>query len=326
MDSSPHIAGAPPVLLLWTNPKERQALFKILCATGALVEYPPGAGNTYVVPDRKYRLVVFDYDTLKSDAARLLAQAASLDRPPPVLVLTSTRDKKDLVDLFAHEVLTNLVAKNTDVTQNELVVTVQKIMRNEIFGLEKYLTWGIAPVEERITCSKDKEAVIGRLTDYLNAIGCNSRLVGLASGVGDEFLMNAVYNAPVDQAGRPKYASRPRSERVDLTREEVVRFRYACDGRTLAVSVEDNFGRLEKATVLSYLRKCFMKGGDQIDDKQGGAGLGLYYIFESLNSFIINVAAGKKTEMIGLMDISGTYREFAERPKSLNIFLREKTA
>ena len=91
------------------------------------------------------------------------------------------------------------------------------------------------------------------------------------------------------------------------------------------MSIEDNFGRLERSTVLSYLRRCFIKGADQIDQKEGGAGLGLYYIFESLNHLIINVASNERTEMIGLMDISGSYREFAERPKSLNIFLQERS-
>ena len=68
------------------------------------------------------------------------------------------------------------------------------------------------------------------------------------------------------------------------------------------------------------------RGGDQIDQKDGGAGLGLYYIFESLNHLIVNVAPNRRTEMIGLMDISGTFRDFAERPKSLNVFIQECTA
>jgi hypothetical protein len=51
--------------------------------------------------------------------------------------------------------------------------------------------------------------------------------------------------------------------------------------------------------------------------------LGLYYIFESLNSFIVNVAKGKRTEMIGLIDLCGSYREFSKRTRSLHLFYQE---
>ncbi len=312
------------ILLLWGDPRERQALYKILCATGADVRFADTQLPDPFSAGGNCRLVVIDYDTVRDSARRVLESISQRNDRPAVLVVTATRDKNDLIDLMSHEVLTNLVAKNTDLKATELVVTVQKIMRADVFGFEKYLTWGVHPYTEVITSSERKNDIIERLEEYLTRIGCNRRLIGLAKGVADEFLMNAVYNAPVDAAGKPKYASRSRAERVQLEPGEEVRFRYACDGRLLALSVEDNFGRLERSTVLSYLRKCFMRGQDQIDQKEGGAGLGLYYIFESLNQFIINVASHQRTEMIGIMDISGSYRDFAEQPKSLNIFIEEK--
>jgi hypothetical protein len=313
------------ILLFWGDPKERQALYKILCATGAEVHFADPQSDIPRAVYDKCRLVVVDYDTVRDTANNVLQQVARQGGRPAVLVVTATRDKRDLLELLAHDVLTNLVAKNTDLKATELVVTVQKIMRSDVFGLEKYLTWGALVHEVIVKSSDQKNPLVEDVGNYLTSIGCNKRLVGLARGVIDEFVMNAVYNAPVDKKGVPKYATRSRSERVDLLKNEEVRFRYACDGRLLALSVEDNFGRLEPSTVLNYLRKCFMRGDDQIDKKQGGAGLGLYYIFESLNQFIINVQRKKRTEMIGIMDISGSYRDFAEQPKSLNIFIQEES-
>ncbi len=309
------------VLLLWGDPKERQSLYKILSATGAEVRFADSTNAT----DATFagcKLVVIDYDTLTEDAHKLLTEL-SKRKGPRVLVVSATRDKRELVELLGHEALTNLVAKNTGLKATELIVTVQKLMCADIFGLEKYLTWGVQVREDLVTSSRQKKVVLDDFEAYLTGLGCNKRLVGLARGVGDEFLMNAIYNAPVDRDGRPKYASRTRSEDVNLIKGEEVRFRYACDGRWLAMSVQDNFGRLERTTVKNYLRKCFMAGEDQIDTKQGGAGLGLYYIFESLNQFIINVSRKRRTEMIGILDVSGSYRDFAEQPKSLNIFLEE---
>ena len=314
------------ILLLWGDPKERQALFKILCATGADVHFTePGGVEAPSLANP--RLVVIDYDSLKEDANRILSSISQQHSKPAVLVITSSKDKEELINLFSHEVLTNLVAKNMDFSAAELIVNVQKIIRGDIFGFEKYLTWGVHPYEEVITTSDRKAGLLNQLEEYMNSIGINKRLVGLAKGVADEFFMNAVYNAPIDrQTGAIKYASQSRSDRVVLGPGEEVRFRYASDGRTLALSVEDNFGRLERSTVLNYLRKCFSRGDDQIDEKDGGAGLGLYYIFESLSNFVINVSPNKRTEMIGIIDISGNYRDFANKPKSLNIFLEESAS
>ena len=311
------------ILLLWGDHKDRQTVFKVLSATGAEVQHA-GPDDSQEVIDNRYRLVVIDYDSVRDEADELLRRISQEKARPAVLVVTATRDKGDLIRLMSHEVLTNLVAKNTDVTANEMVVTVQKIMRNDIFGIEKYLTWGVHAYEEVVSSSERKDPLLNQLEEYLNSVGCNKRLTNLARGVGDEFFMNAVYNAPVGPDGKTKYATWSRTQPVTLTNGEEVKFRYASDGRVLALSVIDNFGMLERSTVLSYLRKCFMRGDDQIDDKQGGAGLGLFYIFESLNQFIINVSPKRCTEMIGIMDISGTYKDFAVRPKSLNIFLQEE--
>lgn len=324
LDECGHVNSKKLIRLIWRDPRERQTLFKILCATGARVEF--GTPCQSDVNDELYencRLAVLDYDSLRNEAKTFLEEISRLKSPPPVLVVTASRDKQDLIDLLSHEVLTNLVAKNVDLKASELVVTVQKILRNDMFGLEKYLTWGVEPISQVITSSADKTPALDRLEEFLQTIGINRRLTGLAKGVADEFLMNAVYNAPVDVAGRPKYSKLTRAVRVDLSPGEESTFRYACDGRVFALSIQDNFGRLGAATVRGYLRKCFVKGGDQIDDKEGGAGLGLYYIFESLNHLVINVLPGQKTEMIGLMDVSGSFREFAERPKSLNLFFQE---
>jgi hypothetical protein len=316
-------ADSRNILLLWGDAKERQTVFRILCATGADVHFD--VSPTLERPLCQYRMIVVDYDSVREEAEGLLAELSRMKDPPAVLVVTASSDRDDLTSLLAHDALTNLIAKNADVRANELVVTAQKIIRRDIFGFEKYLTWGTYPYEVVINDSEAKDKVLDQLERYLERIGCNRRLIALARGVGDEFIMNAVYNAPVDADGKPKYASLPRTQRVCLEPHEAALFRFACDGRYLGLSIRDNFGRLKRETVQAYLRKGFRKGEDQIDEKEGGAGLGIYYIFESLNHLVINIEPKKCSEMIGLMDISGNYRDFAERPKSLNIFVQEES-
>ena len=86
----------------------------------------------------------------------------------------------------------------------------------------------------------------------------------------------------------------------------------------------DAFGSIEVPTVLRYLAKCLRRGSDQVDEKAGGAGLGLFYVFDALGHFIVNLEAGVKTEMIGILDLQARYKDFSERPKSFNVFVHGK--
>ena len=315
---------SPEILFLWGDDKQRRALYKVLAATGAEVRYAATSGGT-LDQIGNCRLVVLDYDAVRPMANEVMKRISALPSPPPVLVVTASRDKSDLIELFSHNVLTNLVAKNEDFGANELIAPVRKIIHNDIFGLDKYLSWGVHTFKTTIKGSEDRHGPLEELRDYLDRLGANQRLSGLAHSVAEELVTNAVYNAPADENGQPKYASRSRTEPVHLLPEEYVEMSFATDGKLLAICVADSFGRLETQTVRQYLRKCFMQGENQIDSKQGGAGLGLYYIFQSLNHFIINVSAGTRTELIGLMDISGTFKDFAKQAKSLHLFLQRKT-
>ena len=136
----------------------------------------------------------------------------------------------------------------------------------------------------------------------------------------DEFLMNAIYDAPRDEEGKPIYASTPRNERVLLKPDQAAKFRYASDGELLAISVEDAFGAINRDKVVSYLSKCFAKGDDQIDAKEGGAGLGLYIIWKSVNHFILNIDPGVRTEFVGIIDLSLSIREFKTKNRSFHLF------
>ena len=49
-----------------------------------------------------------------------------------------------------------------------------------------------------------------------------------------------------------------------------------------------------------YLVRCFSSEQKQVKLGEGGAGIGLYMAYNAVSSFVINVASGKRTEVIGL--------------------------
>jgi hypothetical protein len=308
------------VLLVEGNQKHMRSLVRTLKAIVGTLESREALGE--VPADGDYALVAVSYDSLSDDdRAKLTSRFGGARTKTRLLLLSDGQHRDDFVQLFGEHSVTNMVARNNDeVDAEELIVTARKILDHDIFGIEKYFIWGVMPKTILVTSSTQKDAVVTAAADYARDLGVQDRFIAHFCTVADEFVTNAVYNAPVDGNGKRRFADKARTEEVGLAAHEAVEIKFCCDGRRLGISASDPFGTLTIETVLGYLAKCLRQGDDQIDAKQGGAGLGLYYIFDALSHFIINLAPGERTEMIGIIDMKGSYRDFAVRSKSFNIF------
>ena len=81
---------------------------------------------------------------------------------------------------------------------------------------------------------------------------------------------------------------------------------------------------MTQETVVSYLNRCLVKGPNQISEASGGAGIGLYRVFQSLSKFVINIDPGKKTEVITLIDLRLSMKRFRQAAKSFHIFISDR--
>jgi hypothetical protein len=277
-----------------------------------------------IAADSPFALVVVHYDTLTAEEQDDLALSFGRSAARPTLLLLSERcAQQDFARLFGSHALTNmLVINDAGVDVSDLLVTVQKIRHGDIFGIEKYFVWGVEPRLLRVTASSQKQAALGAIVEYASSIGIAPRLRAAIRTVADEFLTNAIYNGPVSVDGKPRFAARARTEPVQLAPEEEIEVRFCCDGRRFGISTCDPFGSLAPSRIQDYLARGFRRGSDQLLEDTGGAGIGFFQILDSLSHFVVDVDPGKKTEMIGLLDVSGGYRNFAESGKSFNIFVQ----
>ncbi len=167
---------------------------------------------------------------------------------------------------------------------------------------------------------------------YAERLGCNERMIGIIEGIADELITNAIYNAPRDAAGKPKYAALSRRETVVLEPHETAVLEFACDGNFIALSQVDPFGSLTQETIVNYLNRCLVQGAAAISDGSpafggsGGAGIGLYRMFQSLSKFIVNIEPGKRTEVIALIDLRVSMKKFRQQAKSFHIFIADGDA
>lgn len=330
------LADTATILLLATTPKEQAVLTKALSATGCNLQVVSSVQEAeQTIMHRNVDLLVVDYDSqtqmletngraaLDNFLERFAQLPAShwVNGRTRILLLAERRNREEMHNIFGLSFSSNIVAKTHDFSPEELIITVGKIIRNDIFGIEKYLCYGATPVAYEVTSSTQKDPLLHALSDYAANIGINKRIISTITAVADELLMNAIYNAPIYPNGVRPYARRSRTVPVELQPGETCFFSFASNGTQFILSVRDRFGSLTPEKIRGYLARCFAMGNDQIEQKQGGAGMGFYFIMENLNKLVVNISPGRGTEFIGIIDISGTYRDYVEQYKSFHIFV-----
>jgi hypothetical protein len=308
-------------LIVEKDPRAAREIARVLRA----VVGPTDVRESFAAIERhgEWDVAVINYDQLPPlERERIFTRFGKLQARGALLLFAGQTSRDELVSLFGRHHATKLLARG-GLAAEDLLVTVQKTLRQDIFGMDKYLGWGAVARELTVKSSSDKEIVLAACEELGDTIGLGDRKTSLLMTVAEELVTNALYDAPVDERNKARHASLPRSERVELATHEEVKVTLASDGRRVGMSVEDPFGSLKPETVVEYLAKCFRRSTDQIDRKQGGAGLGLFYAFNSLSHFVVNIEPKKRTEFIGLIEVHGSYREFEQKPKSFNLFVQE---
>ena len=329
------LADTATILLLSSSNKDLQMLTKTLSATGCNLKVVMNLAEAeQTIMAQNIDLLVVDYDqqtqTNQDDHGALDAFLQRFAHPPAshwvsgrtrILLLAGRRNREEMRHIFDLSFASNIVAKSNEFSPGELITTVGKIIRNDIFGIDKYLCYGATPTTYEVSSSLQKDPLLNAMSEYATNIGINKRIISAVAGVADELLMNAIYNAPIYPNGVRPYARQSRTIPVELQPNETCFFSFASDGTNFLISVHDRFGSLTPEKIRGYLVRCFSMGDDQIEQKQGGAGIGFYFIMENLNKLIVNISPGRGTEFIGIIDISGTYRDYIERCKSFHIFV-----
>ena len=190
-------------------------------------------------------------------------------------------------------------------TIKNIVTSVTKLASGDIFGLAKYLAWGVDIKSAPVVRSDQREGLINEMEEYFSHLGVRRTIRDRMKMVSEELLMNAIYDAPVDADRKPLYNHIPRTELVELGPEDQGRIQYATDGMLMAVSVSDPHGALSGLTILNYLEKCYggAEGGHSEGEEKGGAGRGIHQIIENADLVVFNIHPGSKTEVIALFNV-----------------------
>jgi hypothetical protein len=234
----------------------------------------------------------------------------------PMAEYCARLEQKDL--LLLEHVVANL---DSEWTTSDLAITLQKLIRRDFFGIEKYLSPESKLQQRTIKGTADRDPCNKQVQDWVESCGLGKNIGRLAYGICEELLMNAIYDAPV-AGGRTHYEDMERHEMRTLASDEWATLRYGVDGRLFAISITDPFGAFARDKWFSYLRKALKRDDSDtlIDTKKSGAGLGLFKMLYSSHGVVCNVDPGKITEVIILISLNHPVRDFLHMPRSIHYF------
>jgi hypothetical protein len=303
------------------NPRLLRAVTRVLKAVGIACTTPEDAGVSDIWEDESsIDLIVFDLDSATPDNRRSLIRLAEMDSAPALILLSEQGNAPMLRDLASYPSGYNLVLKNGHIDNGDLLVTARKLVGRDIFGVDKYLRWGSVVHTCQLHSSAEKNDAIAQLESFLEDLQCDHRYITNLANVADEFISNAFFHAPTDGGIHP-YSNESRKRVITLPDSTPApSFEYGSDGKSIAVACRDPFGSLQVGALLQRLAKCVEARLAEANRGPGGAGLGIYMSYRSLDHMVINLEPDVATEFLGLVDVSNPYRDHLRLPRSLNVF------
>jgi CheY-like chemotaxis protein len=316
----------PPgvILLAAEDRKTQRTVQRVLSATLHRVEAVDTVAQARkILAEEPPALLVLDYQLMSATSAQALIQQAAEAGTLASLVLMNGQNPGALPGLLGLGSVTNLLANPMPLMAEELTVTALKLLRGDIFGLEKYMSWGVEARTYELDHTDQRTEVVDDLARAIRELGLGPRVASMARLTADELLSNAIYNAPVDSNGVHYRAGEQRDASRLIELRERPRLRYSCDARYLAVEVSDNFGSLRSSTILQHLVKATNRSGiDRIDFDAPGAGMGIALAYSCSTHLIFNLEPSERTEVIGLFDVRFKPAERGNGISSFNVFVR----
>ncbi len=232
----------------------------------------------------------------------------------PIVVVLPAPSLEDTVAAMRSEGVAAVLSAD-DLGSGELPNVAARLLFGDVFGVDKLVPWGVRVHTVFVGSYEDKTIAIRETSEFAERLGVRRKYRELIEQCLDEMLMNALYDAPADDSRRAPRGSKGGQARASMELGDRAVVEYGCDGTTFTLAVRDAFGTLERDTVVWYLDKC-LHANEQIDRKEGGAGLGLYLIANASTQFFINFQPGVATEVSCRFDLTAP----KVRLKALGIF------
>lgn len=301
-------SGGGRVLLVEPDKKQQLPIRMALGGTGVQLDIALDVemGRTYLA-ENKYDIVLCE-----EACVNVLREVQDQKMARFGVLLTSKDVQGNLDVLRDHRFVENIISRDAEdknATIRYVLTALSKLLNNDLFGIEKYLTWGVDIQSRAVVKSTQREELREEIFTYFKKMGVRTSVLDRVNTVAEEMLMNAIYDAPIDSNGKSLFNHMSRKEEIVLESHQQSQLSYASDGVLLAVSVRDPFGGLTKDIIVNYLLSCYNGSAGSLNTGKGGAGRGLHQIIENADLTVFNVKKGLRTEVICLFNVDGQKKE-----------------
>lgn len=306
------------ILIVTPDRKTQRTVQRILGVTGYPIDVADALEQGMrLMEHRAPLLVVVDGTAAVSPVADAFFTEAQARGAEACMTLLAADAADHVPRILGLGAITNLLVHPMPILAEELTATVHKLIRGDLFGAEKYLLWGTELHAHTITKASQRAKLVNQLANDVRGRGQSARVASMAMLVADELVSNAVHNAPVDDRGEHYRKDIPRDIEIELTDRHAVQLRWGCDARYLAIEVTDQFGSLDRDTILRSLARS------DVRESGGGAGMGITLAYRSCDHLVFNLSPGTRTEIIALIDVR--YPPTERTPvSSYNVFVERK--
>lgn len=213
--------------------------------------------------------------------------------------------------LFGHYVMRNFF--NLPQAAKRYAMVIRATLNDRAFGIKNLLPANAKIQAIRLQKSTQKQEAVEAIKSYFLAAKFKSRMATIMANAVDELLMNAIFDAPVDETQRPMFTATSRNTLIELTGKHEVEMHVGYDGNTMAICAIDHFGSLQKTKLLSHISKIYRQEEYKVRTTVAGAGIGLATVFRSGGSFLFSSEAGVKTEVTVFFERTDNFRDFKDQ-------------
>lgn len=310
---------AQKVLLADSNKKQQILAKMALGGTGIELEIAGTEDEAIEAVKSTTFDIIFADETMFS----FIDQINEVSPTSEVVLMTDDAVPNYIEKLKGLKFLPNIVSRNAAdraFTMKNIVTSVSKLTMKDIFGTEKYLSWGTEIKTVTVKASAERSDYISQAENYFQKLGVRRSHRDRASLVLEELLMNAIYDAPTDEEGNSVYNHLDRGESIKLPQKYQANMSYGTDGMLMAISVRDPNGSLKGEIILNYLESCYKGEAGKFQANKGGAGRGLHQIIENSDLVVFNIRPGVSTEVIALFNLD--QKGGIEKDPSFHLFIK----
>lgn len=217
------------------------------------------------------------------------------------------------IDFLATNKVNHLIGHNTLDLRQETRLT-EVLESKKSFNLPDYIDESYQKQKWSLISNNKIKDVLGEMGQKFNDAFSEAIKPDVLKLVAEELLSNAFYHS---QGGAPV----PRGQEILLTPDREVEFLFAVNHEYVIVSVKGPSGFSSREKLISSIGRAYKEKAPL--DGEGGAGLGLYMVYEKSNQLWVINGGPEAGQIICVFEKFNRYKKAKERITSFHYLARE---